>query len=66
MPGVIPATKLALKKAGLSKDDIDVFEVNEAFGSVVLAWMKEIQPNPRKVNPNGRIFSCVSLNVLRS
>lgn len=51
--GVIPATQKALERAGLSKDDIDVFEVNEAFGSVVLAWMRAIQPDPIRVNPNG-------------
>jgi acetyl-CoA acetyltransferase family protein len=53
LDGVIPATRQALKKAGLTKDQIDVFEINEAFGSVVLAWMKDIQPDPAKVNPNG-------------
>jgi acetyl-CoA acetyltransferase family protein len=53
LDGVIPATKLALQRAKLTKDQIDVFEVNEAFGSVVLAWMKEIQPDPARVNPNG-------------
>jgi acetyl-CoA C-acetyltransferase len=37
----------------LSVDDIAVFEVNEAFASVVLAWMKELRPDPERVNPNG-------------
>jgi acetyl-CoA acetyltransferase len=55
LPGVIPATRAVLKKANLTKDQIDVFEINEAFGSVVLAWLKDIQPNPSKVNPNGTI-----------
>lgn len=50
---VIPATTLALKKAGLTLNDIDVFEVNEAFASVVMAWMKELKVDPAKVNPNG-------------
>lgn len=50
---VIPATTKALKKAGLSLHDIDVFEVNEAFASVVMAWMKELKVDPAKVNPNG-------------
>ena len=50
---VIPATQKALKKAGLTLNDIDVFEVNEAFASVVLAWMKELKVDPKKVNPNG-------------
>ncbi len=49
----IPATKLALKKSGLSIDDIDIFEVNEAFASVPLAWLKETGANPEKLNPNG-------------
>jgi len=53
LDGVIPATKLALKRANLKVDQIDVFEINEAFGSVVLAWMKEIKPDPARVNPNG-------------
>jgi len=41
LTGVIPATRRLLARAGLSIDDIDAFEVNEAFGSVVLAWLKE-------------------------
>ncbi len=52
--GVIPATKRALAKAGLSIKDIDVVEINEAFASVVLAWQKECKPpTMEKVNPNG-------------
>jgi len=51
--GPIPATELALKKAGLSIDDMDVFEVNEAFASVPLAWLKETGADPKKLNPNG-------------
>jgi acetyl-CoA acetyltransferase len=42
-----------LAATGLSIRDIDTFEVNEAFASVVLAWMKEVGPNPERVNPNG-------------
>lgn len=53
LTGPIPATKKILKKSGLSLEDIDVFECNEAFASVVLAWMKEINPDPKKVNPRG-------------
>ncbi len=53
LTGVIPATRKVLKRAGLTLDDIDIFEVNEAFASVVLAWMAEIQPDPDKVNPRG-------------
>ncbi|MFN3180129.1 MAG: thiolase family protein, partial [Thermus sp.] len=50
---VIPATKRALKKAGLSLRDLDVIEINEAFASVVLAFLREFHPDPEKVNPNG-------------
>ena len=49
----IPATAKVLKKAGLCLDDIDLFEVNEAFASVVLAWLKETGADPAKLNVNG-------------
>ncbi|MFL4901817.1 acetyl-CoA C-acetyltransferase [Streptomyces sp. MMS24-I2-30] len=49
----IPATAYALKKAGMSLDDIDLVEINEAFASVVLAWLKETGADPAKVNVNG-------------
>jgi len=49
----IPATKHALAKTGLTIDDIDVVEINEAFAPVVLAWIKETGANPARVNPNG-------------
>lgn len=49
----IPATKYALERAGLTVDDIDLFEVNEAFASVVLAWMQELGVPHEKVNVNG-------------
>ncbi|WP_327146377.1 acetyl-CoA C-acetyltransferase [Nocardia sp. NBC_01327] len=49
----IPATKWALEKTGLTIDDMDVIEINEAFASVVLAWLKETGANPDKVNVNG-------------
>ncbi len=49
----IPATRYALEKAGLSLDDIDRVEINEAFASVVLAWLKETGMDPAKVNVNG-------------
>ena len=49
----IPATKYALEKTGLTMDDIDAVEINEAFASVVLAWAKELHPDMTKVNPNG-------------
>ena len=49
----IPATRHALKKAGMTMDDIDLVEINEAFASVVLAWMKELDVLHDKVNVNG-------------
>jgi len=49
----IPATKHALAKSGMSRDEIDVVEINEAFASVVLAWQKETGWDLSKVNPNG-------------
>ena len=49
----IPATRKALKKSGLSLADIGVFEVNEAFAPVPLAWLAEIGADPAKLNPNG-------------
>src|SRR6478736_9429206 len=49
----IPATRYAFEKTGLSMDDIDAVEINEAFASVVLAWAKELDPDMAKVNPNG-------------
>jgi acetyl-CoA acetyltransferase family protein len=49
----IPATVKALAKAGLTIDDIDLVEINEAFASVVLAWEKELHPDMSKVNVNG-------------
>ena len=49
----IPATKHALDKTGLTIDDIDVVEINEAFAPVVLAWIKETGADPARVNPNG-------------
>lgn len=49
----IPATKYALEKTGLNIDDIDLFEVNEAFASVVLSWIKETGAPHDRVNVNG-------------
>ncbi|GGO68019.1 acetyl-CoA C-acetyltransferase [Nonomuraea cavernae] len=49
----IPATQKALKKAGMSIDEIDVTEINEAFAPVPLSWIKELGADPAKVNPNG-------------
>jgi acetyl-CoA acyltransferase len=49
----IPATQKALEKSGLSVEDIGVFEVNEAFAPVPMAWLAEVGADPAKVNPNG-------------
>ena len=49
----IPATQKALKKSGLKLEDIGVFEVNEAFAPVPLAWLKDIGADEKKLNPNG-------------
>ena len=53
LKGPIPATRKVLERAGLSLEDIDVFEVNEAFASVVLAWEKDLGVDHSKVNVNG-------------
>ncbi len=53
LTGPIPATKHALERTGLSIEDIDLFECNEAFASVVLAWMKETGAPHDRVNVNG-------------
>jgi acetyl-CoA acetyltransferase family protein len=53
LDGVIPGTRLALKRAGLTLDQIDRFEINEAFASVPLAWMKTLGVPEEKVNVNG-------------
>ena len=53
LTGPIPATQQALRRAGLTIDQIDAIEINEAFASVVLAWQTEIGPDPARVNPNG-------------
>jgi len=53
LTGPIPATELALKRSGLSIDDIDVFEVNEAFASVPMAWQKATGATADRLNPLG-------------
>ncbi len=53
LTGPIPATKKVLERAGLTLDDIDLIEINEAFASVVLAWQKELDVDLSKVNVNG-------------
>ena len=49
----IPATEKVLQRAGMTLDQIDLIEINEAFASVVLAWAKEYHPDMEKVNVNG-------------
>lgn len=53
LTGPIEATRKALEKAGLSIEDMDTYEVNEAFAPVPLAWLKETGADPAKLNPNG-------------
>jgi acetyl-CoA C-acetyltransferase len=53
LTGPIDATERLLARTGLSIDDIDTFEINEAFASVVLAWAKETGADLEKTNPNG-------------
>jgi acetyl-CoA acyltransferase len=53
LTAIMPATEKVLRSAGLSLSDIDLFEVNEAFASVVLAWLRETRADPGKVNVHG-------------
>jgi acetyl-CoA acyltransferase len=53
LDGPIPATRMILQRSGLTLDQMDVIEINEAFASVVLAWSKEVKPDMNKVNPCG-------------
>jgi acetyl-CoA acyltransferase len=53
LTGPIPATPRILQRAGMSLQDIDLIEVNEAFASVVLAWQREVKPDMDRVNVNG-------------
>ena len=53
LTGPVDVTELVLRKAGMAKDDIDLFEINEAFSSVVLRYMQALELDPAKVNPNG-------------
>ena len=57
LEGPIPATEKVLKDSSLSIEDIDVFEINEAFASVVLSWAKTVGADLSKVNPNGGAIS---------
>ena len=53
LTGPIPATRKILERNGLTIDDIDLIEINEAFASVVLAWEQELEPDMDRVNVNG-------------
>ncbi|MEU6008360.1 acetyl-CoA C-acyltransferase [Streptomyces sp. NPDC047453] len=53
LTGVIPATEKVLARAGLGIDDIDVYEVNEAFAPVPLVWQQELSADPERLNPRG-------------
>ena len=53
LTGPIPATRRILERSGLSIDDIDAYEVNEAFASVPLAWMEALGADPARLNPRG-------------
>jgi acetyl-CoA C-acetyltransferase len=53
LTGPIEATRLLLDRNGVTIDDVDVVEINEAFAAVVLAWEREIKPDHARVNPNG-------------
>lgn len=53
LTGIIPATRRVLERAGLTIDDLDWYEVNEAFASVPLAWQQELHTDPDKLNPRG-------------
>jgi acetyl-CoA C-acetyltransferase len=49
----IPATRKALARAGMKLEDIDLFEVNEAFASIPMAWLKALDADPAKLNARG-------------
>jgi acetyl-CoA acetyltransferase family protein len=53
LTGPIPATRKLLERSGMTIDDVDLFEVNEAFAPVVLAWRRELDPDMDRVNVNG-------------
>ncbi|MFG1465148.1 thiolase family protein [Xanthobacter sp. DSM 24535] len=53
LTGPIPATREILRRSGLALGDIDLFEINEAFASVLGAWIEELEPDLQKVNVNG-------------
>ena len=49
----LEATRVALQRSGMSIDDIDLYEVNEAFASVPMAWLKSLHADPERLNVNG-------------
>ena len=53
LTGPIPATRKILERNGLTIDDLDLIEVNEAFASVIGAWARELEPDSERVNVNG-------------
>ncbi|GIK78668.1 MAG: acetyl-CoA acetyltransferase [Actinomycetes bacterium] len=53
LTGPIPATRKLLERNGMTVDDVDLFEVNEAFASVLAAWQRELEPDMDRVNVNG-------------
>ena len=53
LTGPIPGTKKILERNGMTIDDIDLIEINEAFASVVAAWQRELEPDMDRVNVNG-------------
>ncbi|WP_168625610.1 thiolase family protein [Cryobacterium sp. BB307] len=53
LTGIIPATRKVLERADLNIDDMDAYEVNEAFASVPLAWLQDLDADPDKLNPRG-------------
>jgi acetyl-CoA acyltransferase len=53
LTGPIPATRKLLERTGMTMDDIDLVEINEAFAPVVLAWKRELEPDMDRVNVNG-------------
>ena len=53
LTGVIPATRRILERSGMTLDDIDVYEVNEAFAPVPIIWQREFDADPEKLNPRG-------------
>lgn len=60
----IPATRKALSRSGLKLEDIDLFEVNEAFASVPLAWLHALQADPDRLNVNGGAIDPASVRLL--